>query len=232
MRRFWSLFLLFLLASSTWAQIATPGSKKVKIRKNSLRDTASTKYNFIWDKELRKNVIRFNPVSAFVLVGNLDYERRFSKLVTFNINAMVGANTNYNDTMGRVYPTNFFLAGGGFSLRFYPFQKAVRGFYLGPYVDYRYFKLTSLKEESFNQSTGKAITSLHKAEAQLLSFGVMTGYQWILGNWFALNLFAGGGYTIQHWQSWDSPRENFSVQGLGIRPYQIRLGVSIGIAPK
>ena len=200
------------------------------------------KYTYkLWDLHLKATIykkIDFSEEKQQLCIGlnddmktyvNAQNPKTISKVIH---HAMVGANTNYSDTMGRVYPTNFFLAGGGFSLRFYPFQKAVRGFYLGPYVDYRYFKLTSLKEESYNSSTGKVVTSLHKAEAQLLSFGVMTGYQWILGNWFALNLFAGGGYTIQHWQSWDSPRENFSVQGLGVRPYQIRLGVSIGVAPK
>lgn len=234
---FRSLILFLLLCISfapiSWGQTDTAKVvKKAKRKIMSLRDTNSTKYDFKWDKELRKNAIRFNPISAFVLVGNVDYERRIAPWASFNINAFVGANTNYQDTDGRIYPTTFFVAGGGFDFRFYPFKKALRGFYFGPYVSYRYYKLTSLKEEVFIPSTSYVLTSVHRAESQMLAVGGLVGYQWILGNWFALNLFAGAGYNYVHWQSYGSPRENFALKGLGIHPYQIRAGVSVGIAPK
>lgn len=234
MKYFLSLFLLFVVSTSAiWSQVDNNVEKKRDRRNaNRLRDTATTKYDFKWDKELRKNAIRFNPISAFVLVGNLDYERRFAPWVSMNINTYVGTNTNYSDTAGRVYPTTFFVAGGGIDFRFYPFKRALRGLYFGPYMGYRYYKLTSLKEESFDPNTEKAITSLHHAESQMISVGGQIGYQWILGNWFALNLFCGGGYSFQHWQSYGSPRDYFSVRALGIKPYNIRAGISIGIAPK
>lgn len=223
----WILLCLFSLSSlHTNAQ----KDKERKVRKHNLRDTASTKYDFIWDKELRKNALRFNPLSAFLLVGNIDYERRIAPWASFNINAFAGANTVYNDTDGRVYPTNFFHAGGGFDLRFYPFKKSLRGFYFGPYTAYRFFKLTSLHEESFID--GKAITSVHKGEVQMLSAGAITGYQFILGNWFALNLFAGAGYNYVHKQLFGSPQEYFATKGMGIVPYQIKAGISIGVALK
>ncbi len=212
-----------------------PREKKPKEKVSPLRnlkDTISTHYDFKWDKEVRKNAIRVNPVSAFVLIGNVDYERYISPLVSVNINGFFGSNRIYTDVSGRVYPTNFMTAGGILEFRFYPWKKALRGFYVAPYLQYHFYRLISTYEDSYDPLTQNASVSRHKAQIHMGAAGGVAGYQWILGNWFAINIFAGAGYNYYQWNTMGSPQDRFTTKSLGVIPYDIRGGVSIGIAIK
>ena len=234
--------LVFALSMPLTAQTDTSGVKQKKPRKKepkekvtplrNLRDTISTEYNFKWDKEIRKNALRVNPVSAFVLIGNVDYERYISPMLTFNLNAFYGSNRIYTDVSGRIYPTNFVTAGGLFEFRIYPWKKALRGFYLAPYLQYHYYRLISTYEDSYDPASQTASVSRHKAHIHMGAAGAVAGYQWILGNWFAINLFAGAGYNYYYWNAGGSPQDRFTTRSLGVVPYELRAGISIGIALK
>ncbi len=111
------------------------------------------------------NVIKANPLGLAFGIANAGYEFTTSDSQTATIS---GLYFNVSDITG---------FGAGAEYRFYFADEAIRGWHAGPSLGY-----FSLEDNSNNS-------------ASVFSIGGEVGHQWIFGEHFALDVFAGLGFN-------------------------------------
>lgn len=111
------------------------------------------------------NVIKANPLGLAFGIANAGYEFATNESQTLTIS---GIYFNVLDIKG---------LGAGAEYRFYFKGEAVRGWHAGPSIGY--FSL----EDDFN------------TKASVFSAGGEIGHQWVFGEHFALDVFAGLGFV-------------------------------------
>ncbi len=139
----------------------------------------------------QEQAIKANPIGLAFGVANAGYEFSTNEKQTLTVS---GLYYNISDVSG---------FGAGVEYRFYfSSGEALRGWHAGPSVGY--FSL----EDDFNNSAG------------FLSLGGEVGHQWIFGEHFALDVFAGLGFV-------SGSSDDLSVS---VSSTAVALGVSIGYA--
>ncbi|MGC1206301.1 MAG: DUF3575 domain-containing protein [Flavobacteriaceae bacterium] len=141
--------------------------------------------------DAQEQAVKLNPVGLAFGVANAGYEFSTSDKQTLTI---AGLYYNISDVSG---------FGAGAEYRFYfSSGEALRGWHAGPSVGY--FAL----EDDFNNSAG------------FFTIGGEIGHQWILGEHFVIDTFAGLGYIAG----------NSDDLAVSLSSAAISLGVSLGYA--
>jgi hypothetical protein len=215
--------ILFLSGFSLFAQDGRSGKRQIK-------DTLDNAV-FKWEKEPRKNMIQWNFLSTFVLAANFSYERTLSKYTGILIGGYAGRYTLTSRSDSLPFDTQVFGAGGSLEVKLYPLGGGGRGFYLAPYSSFRFFKLNS---PFVTSPPGAEYTyGAKKAESYNLSGGITLGYRWILGNWFIINPYLGGGYNVSRFHFFEEAQKtDFNTRFIFTGPYEIRFGLNLGVALK
>ena len=138
----------------------------------------------------QEQVIKANPIGLAFGVANVGYEFSTNESQTLTI---AGVYYNISDVTG---------FGGGLEYRFYFAKPALKGWHAGPSVAY-----LSL-EDDYDNSAG------------FFTIGGEIGHQWIFGEHFALDVFAGLVYITGN-------SDDLAVSIDSVAP---SLGVSIGYA--
>jgi hypothetical protein len=139
----------------------------------------------------QEQAIKVNPLGLAFGIANAGYEFSTNETQTLTI---AGLYYNISDLSG---------LGAGLEYRFYfSSGEALRGWHAGPSVGY--FSL----EDNVNNSAG------------FFSIGGEAGHQWIFGEHFALDVFAGLGYVAG----------NSDDLAVSLNAAAVSLGVSLGYA--
>ncbi len=183
-----SSIILLLLALSTCvlsvnnanAQIRTEGTKtEIDSVTGQTKTTSYVDLKKEEDITPRHNMIVVNPLKFF-LFYNLSYYHAFSNTIAAGI--------------GLQMPS---LALSGFGVnaevRFYPSEKALRGFYAAPNFSFNSLKYTGY----YSDASSPTIT--------VTTLGVLLGWQWFIGDDFAIGL----GIGVDHYFG-SSTQEIFS----------------------
>lgn len=167
MKSFAFILALLLLASTGAAQVKTDETRTtVNPTTGDTTVTVSTIITRSEDITPRNQMFVVNPLKFF-LFYNLTYFHRLSA------NSALG--------IGLQMPTISGLDGFGVNaeVRFYPSQRALRGFYVAPNVSYS--RLTVISDEIVTTP---------------FSFGALFGWQWFPGDDFAIGLGLGMDYYM------------------------------------
>jgi len=157
----------------------------------------------------RKNVIKINVLSPLVATFNIQYERALTSKGSLQIGlAVLGYSAN--DEKKTVFSGVRFTP----EYRFYLSDRdAPSGFYIAPFL-----RITGLGIEN---------NVKEKAEYSSIGSGVTIGYQWLIGNRWALNTFVGPDYNVgsvkTNFREYNPNTDVFG--GIGIRA-----GLTFGIA--
>lgn len=174
MKSFAFILALLLLASTGAAQVKTDETRTtVNPTTGDTTVTVSTIITRSEDITPRNQMFVVNPLKFF-LFYNLTYFHRLSA------NSALG--------IGLQMPTISGLDGFGVNaeVRFYPSQRALRGFYVAPNVSYS--RLTVISDEIVTTP---------------FSFGALFGWQWFPGDDFAIGL----GLGVDYYMSADSKND-------------------------
>lgn len=170
-----------------------------------------------WGQTQPTNAIKINPISIFLLTGNLQYERAINERWSAQMGIYYAALSLKWDGEGLDY------SGIGFTpeVRYYflPQQQALNGLYVAPFVRYQRFRvmIDDNPNGQPNSENGVLINNL-KAGANI-------GYQLAAGH-FILDAFAGPtiGTTRYVGKALDQRIPGFGTGGLGIR-----MGICLGV---
>ena len=158
---------------------------------------------------VRNNAIKLNPLSLFLLTGNVSYERAVSANQTFQIGGFYSGLTisdlKYSG-FGITPEYRFYVAGK---------KEAFNGLYVAPYARYQSFTFKDKVSED---------------QATLSSFGggAIVGWQKMWQRGFTLDLFAGPGYNAGNIKYDDETQNEFDVKG-GVDGFGFRAGLTIGL---
>ena len=162
--------LLAVLCGNSFSQIRTDGTRTEKDSGTGLVKT--TTYTEIRNEETitpRHDMITINPLK-FILFWNLSYYHSFSNIVAGGI--------------GLQMPTlsSFKGFGANAEIRLYPSKKSLRGFYVAPNFSWNHL---TYQFPDFNSSSSSSVG------ADTYSIGVLLGWQWFIGDDFAIGLGLG-----------------------------------------
>jgi hypothetical protein len=181
---------------------------------------------FFHSSHAQKNVLKINPLSLGLVTLNAQYERALNESTSAQLGLFYsGFSTNF--------PGEGRLGFSGISFtpefRYYlsnASQDAPRGIYVGPYLRYRSLQAFFRDENGTNDG---------EWELNTIGGGVLLGYQWILGDVFALDIYLGPGLRNNSTKIL-LESEDYSIDelpgflfgdGLGIL---FRFGISVGAA--
>jgi len=136
----------------------------------------------------QESAIKVNPIGLAFGIGNAGYEFTINDNQTGTISALY---YNVSDISG---------FGAGAEYRFYFTEEALRGWHAGPSLGY--FSLS----DDFDNSAG------------FFTIGGEAGHQWIFGEHFVVDVFAGIGFV------------SGSSDTINVNSAAIGLGVSLGYA--
>ena len=184
--RFSAVLLFLVLAGNSFAQIKTEGTRTEK--DSATGATKTITYTEVKEEEVitpRHNMITVNPLK-FILFWNLTYYHSFNSVVAGGI--------------GFQMPTLSHTGGYGFNaeVRFYPSRKALRGFYIAPNVSFNH-----LTDDYFYNIDGSTST----LSTDVFSVGVLVGWQWYIGDDFAIGL----GIGADHYFSSNNGSDYYSL---------------------
>lgn len=220
------LIVLILLTAGFAKGFAQDSSAVMKKTK-----TPTKRYEFVWGREDRKNIIQWNFLSTFVLAVNFSYERSLSRHTSLLAGGYWGKYmlTSRGDSLP--FDTDIVATGGYVEFKIFPFGKGPRGAYLAPYGAFRFFKL---KSPYITSPPGQPYTyGVKNAESFNLSGGLTVGYRWILGNWFVVNPYFGAGYNESRFHFFgNAQKSDFNTRLIFVDRYELRVGLNLGIALK
>lgn len=160
------------------------------------------------------NAVKVNIFSPIVRTGSFFFEHKMSESKS--------AQLGFFFTGAKLEDTK--LSGFGVTpeFRFYLSGEAMNGFYVGPYLRFQNFKL----------STEATDVPGSKAEASLTTFGggVSIGRQWMFKNRFTLDPFLGLGYSGGSIDLKGSAAEEDFDVNQGLKGFGLRTGLTLGIA--
>lgn len=180
MKIFITAFLLILTllvfgVKTSDAQIRTEGTKtEVDSVTGQTKTTSYVDVKKEEDITPRHNMIVVNPLKFF-LFYNLSYYHAFSQVLAGGI--------------GIQMPTLSGLSGFGANaeVRFYPSEKALRGFYVAPNFSFNFLKYSG----SYVSYNGGTSSNSSDPSITVTTIGVLLGWQWFVGDDFALGLGIG-----------------------------------------
>jgi hypothetical protein len=169
------------------------------------------------------NAIKINPLSLIVSTVNVQYQRQYDPTHGFQIGVYF---------LGRSFgDTKFTGLGITPEFRWYfASESNMAGFYLGPYVRYENFSLTSTYNQTYYNNFGQYTTTT-EASATLtgLGGGAVVGKQWVWGS-FTLDCFAGLGFTTYGVSIKSGSESAFTLNNFGTGVGLGRTGIALGFA--
>lgn len=193
----------------------------------------------------QQNVVKLNLTGLAFVRASIGYERAFAEnhsgvlWVDFGSYSVSSSGGDFSSTGDQKFTYGQY--GVNLEYRYYPQGVAPRKFYVGPYLVVRNIGF-KVKEEGEAYSPNDVFTT-YKAEGKVNSLnvggGVQLGYQWLIGDVFAIDLFGGVGYYSFNLGDYDVKAEyddgtsetassdnNGSFNISGVLP---RLGICVGI---
>lgn len=168
-----------------------------------------------------RNAIKINPLSIFLLTGNMQYERAIGKHTSVQVGFFYSALNIKWDGKGLEYH------GFGFTpeFRYYvlPQQTALNGLYVAPFARIQRFKvLIDDNASGLPSSENSGVVTNGK-------MGVNVGYQAVLGKSFVIDLFGGPTVGVSRLTG---TLLNYKLPGIGIGSGGVgfRFGVCLGAA--
>jgi hypothetical protein len=171
----------------------------------------------------QSNTFKVNILSPLVRTGSFFYEHKLNEQSSIQLGGLF-TNWSGGDTK---------ITGFAFTpeYRFYlsDEKKALRGFYVGPYL--RYQNLTLSVDETYTDGNGNQVKGGGKAALNTFGGGVVVGHQWIFKQRFSLDLFLGPSFndgSIKVTERSTGYSESFDAgpfTGFGLRS-----GVTFGLA--
>jgi hypothetical protein len=156
-----------------------------------------------------QQAIKLNPLSLFLLTGNVSYERAVNQ----NQSVQLGAYYSGVSIGGLKY------SGFGFTpeYRFYIGGKreALNGVYAAPFLRYQSF---SLKDKA----------TADQAKFSSFGGGATLGWEKTWGSGFVLDLFVGPSYNKGRFKN-EADEDAFDISS-GISGFGVRTGIAIGFA--
>lgn len=130
----------------------------------------------------QSNVVKLGVAGAFVKIASAWYERK----ITPTASAQIGLVVEGSKVIGSTRYAGFSVLP---EARFYLGGAALRGLYVGPYMQYQRLSL----EQAGDLPAGQTA----RAEGTLTTVGggVVLGYQWLLGQRWCINPSLGMGYN-------------------------------------
>jgi hypothetical protein len=158
---------------------------------------------------VRNNAIKLNPLSLFLLTGNVAYERAVGPTQSFQVGVFYSGLTisdlKYSG-LGITPEYRFYVAGR---------KEALNGLYVAPYARYQSFNFKDKNTQD-------------KASLSSFGGGALLGWQKMWDGGFTLDLFAGPGYNAGNVKYDDQTENEFDVKG-GIDGFGVRAGITLGI---
>jgi hypothetical protein len=161
--------LCIFLTSQAYSQVREEGTRtEIDSATGATKTVTYVETKREEDITPRTNMIVVNPLKFF-LFYNLSYFHAVSKTIAIGGGAQI--------------PTLEGLGGFGFNaeVRFYPSKKALRGFYVAPNVAFTHLTADFY---NFDENSTEAI-------ADVFSVGALLGWQWFVGDDFAIGLGIG-----------------------------------------
>jgi hypothetical protein len=165
-------------------------SKTVPHSLNGFKKTLESK------SEIPKNAIKIKILPLLFSTASFQYERVISEKlsVACDFNYLFYTTTNQSFSSGSsVSDSKVSFSGFGISpeLRLYPGEEALKGFFVGPYINYLNMSIKVENTES-NGVTGigelKGITAL--------GAGVLLGWKWLVAESFSIEAHTGLNYLM------------------------------------
>lgn len=189
-------------------------------------------------QELKKNVIKSNPVLIVFEIYNIEYERVLNTRSTFQIGLGIGKTNNYNVSDFQKLYTEFFenplhnpqntqhskdIFSINLAYRLYKKDhKAPKGLYVGPAFQYTKFKERLQAQELI--SDGNYSDRLKQRELDLYNFQIRIGYQFNLVKSIVINPYVGPSFIFGKLDQ-TFRRDDENLTGFGLN-----YGVEIGLA--
>ena len=158
-------------------------------------------------QEAGQNALKLNPLSLFVVTGNVAYERAVNANQSFQLGAFVSgfsiSDVKYSG-FGFTPEYRFYVAGH---------KEVMNGVYIAPFARYQHF---SLKDKETDD----------KATFSSVGGGAVAGWEKSWASGFVLDLFVGPSYNSGKIKG-SSDEDEFDVSS-GIDGFTLRTGITIG----
>ena len=173
-----------------------------------------------------RNAIKLNTISLLLKTGSLFYEHQLANNRSLNLGLLV---TNYSSTL-----TSEQTEGRGFGLtgeyRLYPAGRALRGWFVGPYLRFQHYSFLSTNTQYLNGSNMPPTIFVNHSRLTTFGGGGVFGWKGQLGPHFCLEPFLGAGYAAGQVEDLDPNNGySFNIEN-GIRGLELRLGFNVGYA--
>ncbi|MBK9460027.1 MAG: DUF3575 domain-containing protein [Chitinophagales bacterium] len=165
-----------------------------------------------------RNAIKINPLSIFLLTGNMQYERAIGERTSVQAGFFYSAFNLKWKGDGLEY------TGLGFTpeFRYYvlPKQTAMNGLYVAPFARFQRFKIVVDDSSSGlppGENSGTVLNS---------KLGVNAGYQAVLGKSFVIDIFAGPTVGVTRFTG---TLLDYKLPGFGSGGFGFRFGLCLGV---
>lgn len=156
-----------------------------------------------------QQAIKINPLSLFLLTGNVSYERAVTENQSFQIGAFYSGmsigDVKYSG-LGITPEYRFYFAGR---------KEALNGVYAAPFLRYQSF-------------TFKDKQTTDKANFSSFGGGATIGWEKTWDSGFVLDIFAGPSYNAGKFKN-ESDEETFDISS-GVNGFGVRTGITLGFA--
>lgn len=156
-----------------------------------------------------QQAIKINPLSLFVLTGNVSYERAVADNQSFQVGLFYSgvsiSDIKYSG-LGITPEYRFYFAGQ---------RQALNGVYAAPFLRYQSF-------------TFKDKETTDKANYTSFGGGATIGWEKSWGSGFVLDIFAGPVYNAGKFKN-EADEDEFDITS-GINGFGVRTGITLGFA--
>lgn len=173
-----------------------------------------------------RHAIKLNTISLLLKTGSVFYEYQLANNRSLNLGLLV---TNYSRTASSGFDRT---EGRGFGLtgeyRFYPAGKALRGWFVGPYLRFQHYTFTSTDVLSFYGYNMAPSNIINHSQLNTFGGGGVFGWKGQLGKRFCVEPFLGIGYAAGQVEDLDPNNGySFNIEN-GIRGLEVRPGLNVG----
>lgn len=170
--------------------------------------------------QTRPNAIKLNTTSLVLQTASVFYERALADNRSLNLGLLAA---NFSSGSGDVQ-----LKSRGFAVtgeyRFYPAGRALRGWFVGPYLRFQRYNFTNINTFAFGGST-RVVAD--KSRLTTFGGGGVAGWKGQFGSRFSLEPYLGLGYAAGKFDDLDDDNGSFDIRA-GIRGFEVRPGLSVG----
>ena len=173
-----------------------------------------------------RNAIKLNAISLLLKTGSVFYEHQLAGNRSLNLGALV---TMYSRTStagnDRTESSGFGLTG---EYRFYPAGKALRGWFVGPYLRFQHYRFISTNVQYLYGTNTPPYTIVNHSRLTTFGGGGVFGWKGQLGAHFCFEPFLGVGYAAGQVEDLEPNNGySFNIEN-GIRGLEVRPGLNVG----